>query len=235
MRRAAFAWGLLALGSLVNAAAAQEILPAVHRGHGGEAEPQRIVVKLPPPQVEVRDKCDDGCDRCERPRLCLFGHRRHEHHHKEHGRAAVGEVLYAPASIPTMMVPAAAPAPVTFSQQITHDFSALRNAQEMELRAAGVAAALAARDAMRGAEDEAMDRILETSQTRLRAAGGALRASSPARGIGKADVDNINAALKKLDDRLASLEELVERHHEMINFLRTQPPAVPPAKIDLPK
>lgn len=223
MFRTALGWGLGVSVFWTAAAplAAQEIIQTGHgifgRGHHQD-EPQRIVVKLPPPRVEVHDKCDS----CPEPRRCLFGHRdKHDKHERHHQRAPLSEVLYAPATIPTMMMPApaAAPAPLRFTQEICHDFSALREAQEMEIRAAGLAAQLAARNAMLGAEDDAMQRILERSQGKLQSLSGALRTSAPDALRGQS-ADNLNEALAKINERLSRLEELVLQHHQILEQQR---------------
>ncbi|MCI0380177.1 MAG: hypothetical protein L0215_21545 [Gemmataceae bacterium] len=221
MRRA----GLLGLVLVLCGAGqltAQEITPTLHHVFSGPAhcdEPQRIVIKLPPPKVEYRDKdCSDTHD--GRRRFCLFGHCNKE---RLHHRAPLGEALYAPVNLPSMVLQAPSQTS-SFTQQITHDFGALRQAQELDLRAAGLAAQLAARDAMRSAEDEWIQDMLDRSEGKLKALGGALKASQ-AGALKAADATSLNEALKQINDRLNRLEELVLQHHQAIDALRKQQPA----------
>src|SRR5262245_61027828 len=98
MRRAS-SW-LLAFSCLCTGEAylgAQEV-PAVHRVIQEPCEqPQRIIVKLPPPKVEVRDKtCNQDSDTDSTRRCCLLGHCRKPG--GLGGHAPLGQILYAPAS-----------------------------------------------------------------------------------------------------------------------------------------
>ncbi len=218
MRRAVML-GLVLVSCGTGQVTAQEVTPTLHRVVSGSAscdEPQRIVIKQPPPKVEYRDKaCPDTHD--GRRRFCLFGHCQKPDHSR-----ALGEALYAPATLPSMVLQAPSQS-LSFTQQITHDFGALRQAQELDLRAAGLAAQLAARDAMRSAEDEWIQGMLDRSEGKLRALGGALKASQ-AGALKAADVTNLNDTLKQLNDRLTRLEELVLQHHQAIDALRKPTP-----------
>ncbi|MCI0643215.1 MAG: hypothetical protein L0Y70_29450 [Gemmataceae bacterium] len=223
MRRTSLIWGLVLSGSCAaaNPGAAQEIIQAGHgifSGRGHQDEPQRFVVTLPPPRVEVHDKCSSN----DQPRRCLFGHRDKQHGEGHHRQAApLNDVLYAPATLPAMVLQAPAPvaAPLTFTQQITHDFSALRQMQELEIRAAGLEAQRNAQRAMLAAEDDALAGIAERHMTRMK---GALKTSAPG-ALTSEGVDKLNDALQKLNDRISQLEVLVLQHQQILSNQRNAP------------
>ena len=145
MRRFTIIFGLMLSGTtaLLAPVPAQDVIPAAHsfsRHQPACDEPQRIVVKLPPPQVEVCDRCS-ASDTSPARRWCLFGHRHKEKTESHRHAAPVADVFWAPASLPAMIVQGAAPqAAATHTQTITHDFSALRLAQDMEMQAAAMGA-----------------------------------------------------------------------------------------------
>ncbi|GEM_PF-7057980 len=231
MCRIAIIWGLLLVGiGCLPALCAQDIVPASHglRGEPVCPEPQRIVVKLPPPRVELKDNCRE-CEPAKK--CCLFLHR----HKSDSSRsdsprnfAPAGEMLWAPASLPTMVMQAPQAAPVmTHTQQITHDFSSLRHAQELEIHAAGMAAHLAARNAMINAENDALQRIMERTQKRIESVCTTVAPSPPQPNVTTDKTDgkqvNLDIALKNLNTRLDRLEELVLLHQQAINALKQNP------------
>jgi hypothetical protein len=208
---AAFAFGQAALGQEISAV-------HVHADAPRCEPPQRIVVQMPPPHVEVRAApCSDESSR----RCSIFGHK---HREKRTHTGALGELLYAPVSLPLTVLPAPVTNPV-FTQQFSHDFSTLQAAHEMELRAAALAARLAARNAMLAAEDDAMLSVMERSQKKMAALAG--RVGTP-RPLGeKEDGIPLARALQQLADRITRLEELVLQHQDAIRDLRGKSPAPP--------
>lgn len=221
---------LAGIGSL-RAVCAQDIELTSHfaRHEPNCPEPQRIVVKLPPPRVEVKDDGNQGDSSRKR---CLLLHR----HKSDTGRsdsprnlAPVSDMLWTPASLPTTVVTAAPAAPVmTHTQQITHDFSSLRHAQEMEIRAAGMAAQLAARNAMISAENDALHRILERAQKRIESVCTSVAPTPPQPGVTTEKADgkqvSLDVALKNLNARLDRLEDLVLLHQKAIESLKQKNP-----------
>src|SRR5215510_13332863 len=189
-------------------------------------EPQRIVVKLPPPRVEVKDDC---CQDDSSRRRCLLLQRHRSDGPRSEARygAPVEGVFWAPASLPTVVTAAPAAAVVSHTQQITHDFSSLRHAQEIEIHAAGVAAHLAARNAMINAENDALHRILERTQKRIESVCTTVDAGTPPgvvtdKGDGKQV--SLDVALKNLNARLDRLEDLVLLHQKAIESLKQKNP-----------
>lgn len=220
MRRTAMAWGLLIAGFCAGTSAlpAQDIVQAhgLLRNQASCEEPQRIVVTLPPPRVEVADRCSRPADE-PRKKCCLF-----TRHHKSEGTyrgGAVADVLWAPAALPTMLVSGAVQQPA-LTQQITHDFSGLRTALEMDVQAAGLAAHLAARNAMVNAENEAMQQIMERARGKMAALSSAM--PQPSLAADKADASRVplDTALRNLNTRLDRLEELVLLHQQAIDALK---------------
>jgi len=212
MRRTLAILGFCSVGICLSGAPAtaqDEVIQAHclprHQTSGDEA--QRIVVKLPPPRVEYQDKCSSGSDSSRR--CCLFSHR---HRAEEHpAAAALPSVLFAPVNLPAMVVQPAAPAAATFTHQITHDFSALQHAHELEMRAAALAAHSAAKRAMVEAENE----LLQHSLSRVHQKMSALAASAAPAAAG--DKVSLETALRNLDTRLTRLEELVLQHQQLLN------------------
>jgi hypothetical protein len=222
MRRSVLLWGLCLAAIRAGQAplAAQDIQPAVHRVFQGQAacdEPQRIVVKLPPPQVEVRDRCSSSGGDAHK-KCCLFQRRCAE---APRGVAPIAEVLWAPVSLPAMIVQPAVQSSLTTTQQFTYDFSALQHAHELEMRTAALAAQTAARNAMVNAENEALQHIVDRAQKKL-----AALAPAAASGLAGDKSDgrqvSLETALKNLDTRLNRLEELVLLHQQALNDLKTK-------------
>ncbi|MCI0681005.1 MAG: hypothetical protein L0Y71_02780 [Gemmataceae bacterium] len=220
MRRMLLTWGICLTGSwaAVSPLAAQDIIQAhgLLRRHGSTEEPQRIVVTMPAPRVEVRDRCKDADD--EPRKCCLFGHKRR---HEARTAAPLAAVMFAPASLPAVVVQPSVQQP-TMTQQITHDFSSLRSAHEMEVHAAGLAAQMAARNAMINAENDAMQRIMERTRGKMETLSKACASSTQAGDSTDAGKATLDETLRKLDERLNRLEELVLLHQQVINNLKKE-------------
>ena len=213
MRRSLSLLGMCLVGTCISRAPAQDVIPAhgLSRNQASCDEPQRIVIKLPPPRVEYQDKCSDkGSQGSDSSRRCsLFGHR----HRAEETRssAVLPNVMFAPVNLPAMVVQPSVPAAASFTHQITHDFSALQNAHELEMRAAALAAHSAAKRAMADAENELLQGSLDRVHKKMSAMASAAAASAGAEG--KVSLDT---ALRNLDSRLTQLEVLVMQHQQML-------------------
>ena len=223
MRRSALLWGLCLAGISAGLAplVAQDIEPAVHRVFQGQPacdEPQRIVVKLPPPHVEVRDRCSSSAGDAQK-KCCLFQRHRAE---APRGFAPIAEVLWTPVNLPAMIVQPAVQSPLAVTQQITHDFSALHQAHELEMRAAALAAHTAARNAMANVENELLQHSMDRIQKKMSALAPAA-APGPAEKTEAKQV-TLDTALKNLDTRLSRLEELVLLHQQKLNAIKIQNP-----------